>query len=77
MPELTTTLASWLPWITGGTVMYFLPTLMAAFNRNASPLVVGLVNTFYGWSIVGWLIVFAASLADWDSRFSRSNRVKR
>lgn len=42
--------------------IYWLPTFLA-FHRNvSSPLSVGVVNLFLGWTLIGWVVALALSL---------------
>lgn len=44
------------PFIGFGTVMYFLPTILA-FARNKRDVVgILLLNIFLGWTVIGWVV---------------------
>ncbi len=53
------------PWtyIAGilGVVVYFLPTLVAV-RRHRSCLLVFLVNLFFGWAVIGWIIALILAI---------------
>ena len=42
-----------------GVAMYFLPAIVAHHRRHVSSGAIFLVNLFFGWSIIGWIICFA------------------
>ena len=44
-----------------GVVVYFLPTL-SAVRRHRSTLVVFLIDIFFGWSGIGWIIALILAL---------------
>jgi hypothetical protein len=46
-----------------GTVLYFLPTLVAASRRHPSVLGIFLLNFFLGWSVIGWIIALVWALS--------------
>jgi hypothetical protein len=37
-------------------VMYFLPTIIAAIRSKRDLLAIFLLNLFLGWSVIGWII---------------------
>ena len=37
-------------------VMYFLPTIIAAVRSKRDILAIFLLNLFLGWSVIGWII---------------------
>jgi len=39
-----------------GTILYFLPTIIAAIKSKRDTLAIFLLNFFLGWSIIGWVI---------------------
>lgn len=39
-----------------GVVLYFLPTILAIHKKNPSALWIFLVNVFFGWSVIGWIL---------------------
>lgn len=45
-----------------GLVIYFIPCFVARNNRNAST--VFLVNLFFGWTLLGWVIALILAFSD-------------
>lgn len=46
-------------------LLYFLPTLLARIHRKSQFGSIFLVNLFFGWTVIGWLVaVFWASSRD-------------
>lgn len=47
-------------------LVYFLPTIVASNRevRNAGSVVV--INIFFGWTLIGWVIALAMACADVD-----------
>lgn len=39
-------------------VMYFGPTIVALTRKHRSVMQIALVNFFFGWTVIGWLIAF-------------------
>jgi hypothetical protein len=37
-------------------VMYFLPTIIAAVRSKRDILAIFLLNLFLGWSVIGWIV---------------------
>jgi hypothetical protein len=44
------------PVIGLGTVMYFLPSIIALARSKRDILAIFLLNLFLGWSIIGWIV---------------------
>lgn len=44
------------PFFGLGTVLYFLPTIIAAIKGKRDTLAIFLLNFFLGWSVIGWII---------------------
>jgi hypothetical protein len=44
------------PFFGLGTVLYFLPTIIAAIKSKRDTLAIFLLNFFLGWSVIGWII---------------------
>jgi hypothetical protein len=44
--------------------MYFLPTIVAAIRRSDRVLGVFLVNLFFGWTGIGWVIALIMAVRD-------------
>lgn len=47
--------------------LYFLPTLVALVRGSDRPLRVFLVNFFFGWTVIGWVV--ALLMASRDRRY--------
>jgi hypothetical protein len=49
--------------ITTGTLIYFIPYMVASQRKKQNVVAIGMLNLFLGWSIVGWVValVWAAS----------------
>lgn len=45
-----------------GLIIYFIPTMVAYDNKKAST--VFLVNLFFGWTILGWIISLILAFSD-------------
>ena len=45
-----------------GLVIYFIPCIVGRNNRNAST--VFLVNLFFGWTLLGWVIALILAISD-------------
>ncbi len=43
--------------------IYFLPTIVAS-NRNRQSSTVFVINLFFGWTLIGWVIALAIALTD-------------
>ena len=48
-------------------VIYFLPTIVAA-NRNRAVMGVSLLNLFFGWTLLGWVIALIWAVTERSSR---------
>ena len=46
-----------------GTLLYFLPTIIALVRRHPSGLLIGLINFLLGWSFVGWIVCLVWSFS--------------
>jgi hypothetical protein len=44
------------PFFGFGTVMYFLPTIIAAIKSKHDTLAIFLLNFFLGWTVIGWFV---------------------
>ena len=38
-------------------MIYFIPAIMAILRRR-SPIAVAVINTLFGWTVVGWFVAF-------------------
>lgn len=45
-----------LPFFGLGTVMYFLPSIIALARSKRDLLAIFLLNLFLGWSVIGWIV---------------------
>lgn len=43
-------------WLGFGLVLYFVPTIVAAYRKHPQTLWIFLINLFFGWSVAGWII---------------------
>lgn len=43
-------------WLGIALVIYFIPTIIAAYKKHPQILWIFLINLFFGWSIAGWII---------------------
>jgi hypothetical protein len=39
--------------------MYFLPTILAAARKHPSTGAVAVINFFFGWTVIGWILALA------------------
>jgi hypothetical protein len=44
------------PFFGFGTVMYFLPSIVALARSKRDLLAIFLLNLFLGWSVIGWIV---------------------
>jgi hypothetical protein len=44
------------PFVSFGTVMYFLPSIIALARSKRDLLAIFLLNLFLGWSVIGWIV---------------------
>jgi len=44
------------PFFGLGTVMYFLPSIIALARSKRDLLAIFLLNLFLGWSVIGWIV---------------------
>ena len=44
------------PFFGMGTILYFLPTIIAALKSKRDTLSIFLLNFFLGWTMIGWLV---------------------
>jgi hypothetical protein len=44
------------PFVGFGTVMYFLPSIVALARSKRDLLAIFLLNLFLGWSVIGWIV---------------------
>jgi hypothetical protein len=45
-----------LPFFGFGTVMYFLPSILAFARSKRDLLAIVLLNLFLGWTLIGWVV---------------------
>jgi hypothetical protein len=53
-----------LAFTVGGAAFYFLPTIIAVVRKHRSVMAIALINTFAGWTFVGWVWPLIWSLAN-------------
>lgn len=57
--------------------LYFLPTIIAGYRQHSSLFVIALLNIFFGWTMLGWLIlVIWACFGDQHTSWSRPSEKK-
>ena len=44
-------------------VMYWLPTLVAIVRQSPSALGIAVLNFFFGWTVIGWIMALVWALA--------------
>ena len=44
------------PFFGVGTLMYFLPSIIALAKSKRDLLAIFLINLFLGWSVIGWIV---------------------
>lgn len=50
-------------WILVAAVgFYFLPTILAFNRKVSSPWSVAVINTFLGWTLIGWVVALAMAV---------------
>lgn len=42
--------------------VYFLPTILAFERKVSSPWSVAVINTFLGWTLLGWVVALAMAV---------------
>ena len=53
---------AWFPFGLFGIALYFLPTILAATRRKRNMIGIILVNSFTGWTFIGWVVALVWSL---------------
>ena len=48
-------------------VMYWLPTIVAIARHTPSALGVAVLNFFFGWTVIGWILALVWALAAHNS----------
>ncbi len=43
-------------WVALGLILYFAPTIAAAYKKHEHTLWIFLLNLLFGWSVIGWLV---------------------
>ena len=43
-------------WLAFALVLYFVPTIIAAYRKHPHTLWIFLITLFFGWSVAGWII---------------------
>jgi len=44
--------------------IYFLPTVLANFNKHTKSDSIFIINLFLGWTLIGWVIALAWSVSE-------------
>lgn len=55
--------------ITGGSLLYFIPSIIAIARNHPNMASIIVVNLLLGWSFVGWVISLAWSLTNETRRY--------
>ena len=50
------------------TVIYFVPTIIAVLKRKRNWLAIFLVNLFFGWTVIGWILALIWSVMHEERR---------
>ena len=50
------------------TAIYFAPTIIAVLKRKRNWLAIFLVNLFFGWTIIGWILALIWSVMHEERR---------
>ena len=50
-----------------GFAIYFLPTLVAQSRNNPAGCAIAVINIFFGWTLLGWVIALVWALAPIDT----------
>ena len=50
------------------TAIYFAPTIIAVLKRKRNWLAIFLVNLFFGWTIIGWILALIWSVLHEERR---------
>jgi hypothetical protein len=50
--------------------LYFLPWIIAGLNEHSKTASIGIINFFFGWTFVGWVIALAWSVSE-DKKLER------
>lgn len=45
---------------------YFLPSIIAGLRKHPNGAAIGIVNTFLGWTLIGWVVALAWSVTSTD-----------
>ena len=51
-----------LPFFGFGFVMYFVPSIIALAKSKPNLLTIFLINFFFGWSVIGWIIALVMAV---------------
>lgn len=43
--------------------LYFLPTIIAANRKNKFTKSIFIINLFFGWTVIGWILAMAMAFA--------------
>lgn len=47
-----------------GTIMYLIPTFIAAGRKHSNSTAIFIVNLFFGWTFIGWIIALIWASTD-------------
>lgn len=49
--------------LVGGLTVYFLPTIIALFRNHHQWGAITVINLFFGWTLIGWVLTLAWSVS--------------
>lgn len=58
-------------------VLYFLPCVVAGARGHPSGAAIMVVNVFFGWTLIGWVVALAWALAGFEPPRRRRSRRRR
>jgi hypothetical protein len=53
--------------------VHFLPAILAYKRRHPSRTAILILNAFFGWTLIGWVLALLWALAEYDAERDRSN----
>ena len=57
----------------GVAYVHFLPAVLAYKRRHPSRTAILMLNAFFGWTLIGWVLALSWALAGYDAEGDRSN----
>lgn len=52
----------WIVIVLMGFFLYFIPTIVSSYRKTNNLWLVFLINFFFGWSFIGWIVAFVLAL---------------